>query len=61
MIVLLEKQVHLQKDVGAGRALVRCMDYVNGGDSDIQAARERDRKERNSKKCCQVSLAMLFV
>lgn len=59
IMVLLEKQVHLQKDVGAGIAvLVRAL--VNGEESkDLLAAREKDRKAKKRNICRQLSLNMV--
>jgi hypothetical protein len=45
-MVLLPKQVHLQKDVGAGTVSGLYSNLVQG---DVQAASDSDRKERNVK------------
>lgn len=61
IIVLLEKHVHLQNDVGALRHqyVVQAMTLVVQHSSNLQAAKERARKERNSSRCCHLSATMV--
>ena len=59
IMVLLEKQVHLQKDVGAGWALARCQIWMVL--MYIQAARDNERKERKRRRCFQFSRAIVDV
>jgi hypothetical protein len=58
MMVLLEKQVHLQKDVGAGRVLVKCHGHGDRQDRRLETYLLPERETGRSGRTRDVAISM---